>query len=348
MSIPVIRQAQQPFERTLAAVAYRGSGSAGYRRQHRGAALLLAMLTVALVATFASTALWQQYRSVEVEAAERNRLQVGWLLTGGLDWARLILREDGRSGGPDHLGEPWALPLQEARLSTFLSADNKVMDDDRDAFLSGQITDLQSRLNVFNLMDGTTVSLADFQAFGRLFDLLGLPQSQLQSLAENLRLLGGGGSAVPLRPQNVEQLSWLGLPPASIAVLAPHITLLPERTTVNVNTAGAEVLQASVVGLDTAGAQKLITARALTPLQTLSDAQSLIGREDVVFNTSAQSIDSRFFEALARLRLDDLVVQERSLLQRQGMNVTALSRRRGVVPELTAIGQSLKQAQPIP
>ena len=74
------------------------------------------MLTVALVATFSAAALWQQWRSTEVEAAERARVQSSWVLTGALDWARLLLREDGRTAGLDHLGEPWAVPLQEARL----------------------------------------------------------------------------------------------------------------------------------------------------------------------------------------------------------------------------------------
>ncbi|MBC7602922.1 MAG: general secretion pathway protein GspK, partial [Ramlibacter sp.] len=63
-----------------------------------GAALLMAMLTVALVATFAAAALWQQWRSIEVETAERARVQSSWILTGAPDWARLVLREDLRSG----------------------------------------------------------------------------------------------------------------------------------------------------------------------------------------------------------------------------------------------------------
>jgi general secretion pathway protein K len=79
-------------------------------RRQRGAALLTAMLTVVLVASMAAAALWQQWRSVEVETAERTRTQSLWILTGALDWARLILREDARSGGADHLGEPWAVP----------------------------------------------------------------------------------------------------------------------------------------------------------------------------------------------------------------------------------------------
>ncbi len=51
-------------------------------------ALLLAMLVVALVATLTSSAAWLQWRQIEVETAERARVQSAWLLAGGLDWAR--------------------------------------------------------------------------------------------------------------------------------------------------------------------------------------------------------------------------------------------------------------------
>ena len=60
-----------------------------------GAAMLTALFTVSLVAIFASQAFWQQWRSLEVETADRSRLQAGWLLAGVLDWARARLREDG-------------------------------------------------------------------------------------------------------------------------------------------------------------------------------------------------------------------------------------------------------------
>ena len=43
--------------------------------RQRGAALLAAMLTVTLVATLAAAALWQQWRSVEVETSERAGVQ---------------------------------------------------------------------------------------------------------------------------------------------------------------------------------------------------------------------------------------------------------------------------------
>ena len=44
-------------------------------KRQRGAALLMAMLTVTLVAAFAAAALWRQWRAVEVETAERTRVQ---------------------------------------------------------------------------------------------------------------------------------------------------------------------------------------------------------------------------------------------------------------------------------
>ena len=66
------------------------------------------MILVTVVATLAAGMLWQQWRALQVEAAERTQTQAQWLLQGAMDWSRMILREDARSGGTDHLNEPWA------------------------------------------------------------------------------------------------------------------------------------------------------------------------------------------------------------------------------------------------
>src|SRR5450830_730225 len=164
----------------------------GLRSKQRGAAILLAMLTVVLVATMASAMLWQQWRAVEVESAQRTRVQSQWILTGALDWARLILREDARDGGSDNLTEPWAVPLAPARLSTFLAAQQgqslvgEDTDPSQEAFLSGEIEDLQSRLNVSNLIDNNKVHEASLAAWTRLFKQLNLPQAELDLLVQQL------------------------------------------------------------------------------------------------------------------------------------------------------------------
>lgn len=310
-----------------------------------GVALLTAMLTVTLVATFATAALWQQWRGVEVEAAERARVQSGWLLTGALDWARLILREDARSGGIDHLAEPWAVPLNDARLSSFLSADKTAGDSGQDAFLSGQIIDQQSRLNVANLIDGNALSESGMAGFSRLFATLGLPPAELTTLAAQLLQASRNGNPVanpgpaqtatdgvpaPLMPERVSELLWLGLTPESLNVLSPFITLLPTRTPVNLNTASAEVIHAITPGLEMAEAQKLVSARQRSHFRALTDATQVSAGRPGQFTESLHTISSRFFEVRGSLRLDQTTLQERSLVQRDALTVRTLWRHRGV------------------
>lgn len=311
-------------------------------RDSRGAALLSAMLTVALVATFAAAALWQQWRSIEVEAAERARVQAEWVLTGALDWARLIVRED---RGADHLGEPWAVPLEEARLSSFLAADSNNNTGDTgaevlDAFLSGQITDLQSLLNVNNLVDDSgKLSEPGLVRFARLFDQLALPYGQLEKLAENLRFASDKSAdnrsspLAPLPPQRVEQLVWLGVPESTVAALRPYVTILPKhQTTVNLNTAGAEVIYAAVPGLSMADAQQLVAVRQRKPFNNVEEARLAIGADPSVFaaGASAAGVNTSYFEVRSRLRLDKLVVEERAVIERNGLTVKVLQRERTV------------------
>lgn len=301
--------------------------------RQRGAALLAALLTVTLVASLAASALWRQWRNVEVESAERMQLQARWVLTGALDWARLILREDARAGGADHLAEPWAVPLAEARLSSFLAADSNgaavESDTATQVFLSGQITDLQARMNVANLVDGTKVSETHLQAFGKLFELLGLPREELNLLANNLLLSQDANAnkpGTPLPPQRVEHLGWLGLSATTLRVLQPHITLLPQRTLININTASAIVLSASVPQLDMARAQQLVNARQLTHFKSLDDANKLLGGTADMLTDSLHSVGSRYFQVQGRQRQEQSVVEDRSIVQRDGLEVKTLWR----------------------
>ncbi|HSV46346.1 MAG TPA: type II secretion system minor pseudopilin GspK [Ramlibacter sp.] len=306
------------------------------RLRQRGAAILAAMITVTLVASFAAAAMWQQWRSVEVEAAERSRAQAAWILTGALDWARLILRED--KGQADHLGEPWAIPLEEARLSTFLAADSGASSEPSlvdNVFLSGQIIDLQSMLNVGNL--AAQPNDAHVESFRRLFELLGLPPSQLDTLVENFRFASDmktenlSASQAPLAPQRMEQLAWLGLPPATVAALMPYVTILPSAATnvpVNLNTASAEVIYAVSANLSLADAQRVVAARNTTHFRNPADAGEVVGNKQAFPNALKANTTSNYFEVHGRLRIDTLVLHERSVLRRDGQSIQVLQRER--------------------
>ncbi len=306
--------------------------------QQRGAALLAAMLTVALVATFAAGALWQQWKSVEIEGAERQRTQARWLLTGALDWARVILREDARSGDAnapsDHLAEPWAVPLQEARLSAFLAAlpdgtGNTVNDEKfaQQVLLSGQVNDVQGRLNVTNLLQGDKLDGKAVLAFERLFDALGIAPAQLNLLTQGLVAAQKQSGNSPLMPQRIGQLSWLGLSPQALQTLSPHITVLPTRSLVNLNTASVQVLHASVPGLSLSEAQRLVQQRERQHWASVDAFQKALGRPISLSDT--HSVSTQYFEVLGRLRMPQTTLQERSLVKREGQDLKVLWRESG-------------------
>jgi general secretion pathway protein K len=301
------------------------------RLRQRGGAILLAMLILTLVASLAAGMVWQQYRAIQVEAAERARTQAGWILQGALDWARLILREDARTGGADHLGEPWAVPLAEARLSSFLAAErgNAVFTEDEglQAFLSGQISDAQARYNLRQLVDdeGKLVP-AQVQALQRLCEAAGAPSDTASRLAEGLRAAWAGEPAALLAPQDSAELLRFGIDAAALARLRDWVVLLPQRTPLNLNTAPREVIAAAVDGLDLASAERIVSARARTPFTSLAAVQTLL--PGVQLDANAVGVASRYFEVRGRLRLEQRVLEERSLVERRQLDVVALSRQR--------------------
>jgi general secretion pathway protein K len=313
----------------------------------RGAALLLAMLIMTLVTTLAAGMVWQQWRAIQVEAAERGRTQAAWILVGALDWARLILREDQRENNRtsppvDHLGEPWAVPLAEARLSSFLAADrdnNSVAENDSlDAFLSGSITDAQSRWNLrrLSMVDAATgkTALAELKVLKNLCDLAGATGDCADRIGNALGKAWaptGGGTVAAISPQQLSQLAWVGIDADTIKRLEPWVDILPEPTEVNLNTAPAEVIAAAVEGMSLGNAQRLVQERQRTPIRDLNAPATR-----AYFPVTAQQtppagigLTSRFFYIQGRLRLEERVLEERSLVERnQQLEVKVRSRDR--------------------
>jgi general secretion pathway protein K len=341
----------------------------------RGVALLLAMVMLALVVTVTAGMVWQQTRAVHVEAAERAGAQANWILNGALDWARLILREDQRSGRGqntyDGLDEPWATPLEEARLSTFLAADqNNNTETDVEAFVSGSITDAQSRYNLRNLSDDAgKVVPAQLAGLRQLCLAAGLPEGVADQLAEAISSLplpsgagspapGAAGSPVPgvagspapapatpasgplptpapqsgpvataLRPRRLGDLAWLGIEEGVLRQLAPWVDLLPHRTAVNANTAPREALVAAIEGLDLGAAQRLVQARQRQPFTKLDDLRAQLP-PTLKLDEGRVGVSTAYFIVSGRLRLDDRVLEERSLLIRREGRVDVLRRER--------------------
>ena len=316
-------------------------------RHHReqGAALLTAMIIVTLIASLAAGMVWQQYRAVQIEAADRARAQSAWILQGALDWARLILREDAQANRQktvDHLGEPWAVPLAEARLSTFLAADRSAASDDEgpEAFLSGTIEDAQSHYNLRALLGGPQVDPLEQRVLERLCSQVNAPPGTAAVIITGLRAAfpapASGASSPgsspestsgPLQPAGLDQLAWLGLDADTLQRLQPYVVLLPKLTPVNLNTAPREVIAALFDGVDLASAERLVQGRKARPLQNTADATAFLPAT-VQIAAGRASVDSSFFIVTGRLRLDERQLEQRSLVERQGLSIIVLARER--------------------
>ena len=310
-----------------------------HRPAQRGAALLLAMVILTVISTMAAGMIWQQWRSAQAESAERARAQASWILSGALDWARLILREDARNGGADHLGEPWAVPLAEAKLSTFLAAaaGDGAQDVDLSAFLSGTISDELSKFNLRNLVQDGKWQLRQQQTLEALGNKVGLAPALIARIIESLQRAWVRGEAsntdsIEIGPEKLSDLAWLGLEPDSLEALRPWITLLPTHTPININTASGALLAAAVEGLDAAAASRLEEARRQTPFRSLDQAANFLPRRADGQTSAGLTVSSNFFEVVGRIRLEDRIMQERSLVERRQLDVIIRQRERLPLP----------------
>lgn len=290
----------------------------GPARAQRGAALLVAMLILTLVATAAAAMVLHQQRAIEVEAAERARTQAAWLLTGAQDWARLLLRADAERAFPPNAG--WARTLEESRLSQFLAADTQVGDEGGlDVFLSGEIDDAQGRYNLRRLVgdDGRPVA-TEIAALRRLCEAAGADAALADRLGSGLAQAWGSRSeSAPLAPTRPEQLAWLGIAAPTLALIAPHVTILPTRTALNANTAQAPALLAAIDGLTLPDAQRIVQTLQREPAASTAALQALLP-PPLALDADRVGVQSRHFEVLGRLRWAQRVLEERWLFERRG------------------------------
>jgi general secretion pathway protein K len=223
----------------------------------------------------------------------------------------------------DHLGEPWATPLAEARLSTFLAADrDNNADGGAEAFLSGRIVDAQSRYNLRNLIVEGKVSPQELQKLSRLCDAAGVPAAVGNAIAQGVdaswRAAAAGAETADatLPVQRFAHLSRLGLDAATLRALRPFVDVLPKPTPLNLNTASREAV-AAVLGIDIGTAERLVQVRQRSPFDSLERARTLLG-PDFPIEQRGVAVASAFFEVSGRLRLEERVVEERSLVERLG------------------------------
>jgi general secretion pathway protein K len=286
----------------------------GVRRGERGTAVIMAMLIVAAVATLVSGAMWQQNALIRQTQNELEYAQARWLMRGAIDWAGVILREDARTSSVDHPGEPWAVPLADTRLNE--------NDGRLPAYLAGGIEDEQGKFNLRNLVANGQIDLRELKTLGRLVASLGLNEAVAQRIAERMR--SAVQSAAARRPAlglvEVDDLVAVeGMNAAALERLRPYVTVLPEPTPVNANTASAEVLAAQFPDFNVLDARRVVNAREQAFFKDLGDARArLVDAGATSAPETPMAVATRYFSIEGNIAYGNARLRARALVKREG------------------------------
>ncbi len=285
--------------------------------KERGSATITALIVVSISTLIISGLMWRQ--EVQVRQLEHRRLQqqAVWIERSAIDLARVVLREDLRSGGvADFVGEPWSLPLAQSRVAEFFKSTDLPYEIEN-MTIRGQLIDAQSRFNLRNLLsnDGQQFNAVGISIYSRLLNLLGL-ETQLANPTALFLLKNG------LAFDHSEQLRSIpGYSEKSIQLLSQYVITLPKATPINLNTASIEVLMAISPSISRDEAEKITLARVMQPFKSAGEFLKLL--ESVVASPSQMVIDNSQIDVKSQFWLAQSDIE---LSRSHFLNVTLIQR----------------------
>jgi general secretion pathway protein K len=312
-------------------------------QRQRGVAVITALLLTTLAVTIVASLFWQQQVQVRSMENQRLHLQTKWILRGGIDLSRFILLQDSVIGdtGVTHLGGIWATPLAETRLDDYIERDR--VDGERfDATLAGQISDAQARYNLANLSVSKIINQGQVKAFARLLGNLQLDPGLAQAVAEAMArsqvaavaavasdepsAAPNQGGAEPIGFIRVEDLlSVPGFTPLAVERLREAVVVLPVPTSVNVNTASADVLAAVIADFSVAEAAALVYRRKSNYFKdTGSEFTKWLNGKKPIADVPL-GVKSNYFLVASRIRLDRAALDAEALINMNGNRVSLVS-----------------------
>ena len=303
--------------------------SHGMRQSSRGVAIITALLLTALAITIVASLFWQQ--QIQIRAVENQRLQMQkqCILRGAVDWARLIVREDGKYSTIDDLTEPWAVPLADTSLDQYVQKE-----DDHatahEAILSGAIQDAQSRLNLTGLATTGKINEQQVLLFERLLSSLHIDTRLARLAATQIASTQPNESGITSRVryvgfQYVQDLFIVaGFTPEVIKSLENYVVFLPRATAINANTAPQVVLTAALAPLSLADTQALIVKRTQSPFRNINELIAQLSGSQIKIHPQAITLSTNYFLVNGRISLRQNGLQIQALVERSGLNTEVL------------------------
>ena len=284
----------------------------------RGVALITAMLITALAAIVAADLAWDNALDLRRTMVMLNRDQAVQVALGAENLIIGILHQDLNDTDTDHLGEFWA-----GDLPGFPIEGGEVF---------GNVEDLQGRFNINNLIDDNgEIDEEALHQFERLLTSIGIDTRFAGIAADWLdsdldaSFPNGAedpiytGMLPPYRSANqsltsISELAALeGMDNVIFTALKPHITALPGRTGINVNTATAAVLQSLGEDITASDVEGLLKEREGVGFSDVETAFGTFVTPDVINRLDETS---EFFQLKVVVRIDTVLITLYSVLQR--------------------------------
>jgi general secretion pathway protein K len=291
-----------------------------------GAAVLMALFVATLATLIVSGLFWQQFVLLRTIENQQLLVQSRMLLSGALDWARAMLREDSLRSSHDGLDEFWAQGLAETRLDQLGESSTLAAQ----ASISGTIEDAQSKFNLRNLLNADEeIDTAQLEALKRLCDLLDVPTVTAELIALRIQEAfttkaeddAAGEQTVdetrPLPPLLGSDVAGVeGVDPDAAGRLAPYVVLLDVPTPVNINTASPEVVAARI-GISLAEARALVAERERKShfTNTGDVRNSLHGRGTDTTDRDIATV-TRYFFVRGQIKLSRADIRMEALVRR--------------------------------
>ena len=284
----------------------------------RGAAIVVAMLAVFLVAGIAASLLADLGRTIDGSSGLSDQAQARQLARDAVDWARNVLADDKKRTSVDHAGELWATPVPPIPVE--------------DGEVSGEIVDWSGRFNLNNLAPRGKADYTAAGQFERLLGALGIEPGRAAAMSRALlaRLVtvreSPSASTASLQGMGYAERGPLldlaelhavpGFDAAIVERLRPVVVAVRAPSRINVNTASAEVLHAVTTGLDLATAGALVAERERAWFRNLGDLQGRLPAGASLSAASGVDVRSTHFLVTGRARYGRAMIKVEALLER--------------------------------
>jgi general secretion pathway protein K len=289
-------------------------------RQQQGVALVTVLLIVVLASTIIVAMASRQQLDIRRTENTLRQSQAMMYLLGIEEWIKHLISEDRRNNETDHLGENWATRVPSLPVEG--------------GSIEGYIEDLQGRFNLNNLHQSGEAGRKANTRLRRLLESLNIDEDVANAIQDwidrdqETRFPGGAedGDYLGLTPayrtadrmmQSPSELLLIkGITREDYEKLLPHVCTLPRVTTININTATAEVLTTIANNLSVIDMQGIVSQREDQPFDSVDELLSdklFAGQE---LTKDHLSVSSDFFLLRSKAEISHIEAQMNVIYER--------------------------------